>query len=184
MSFVLEVDDELSLRLVEPHHAEELYSVVDANRDHLARWLPWSRHTQSPDDTRKFAEQSLHGYTERKLLSLSVLERGWIVGGTGWTDWKQGSERGAEFASADIGYWLARDAQGKGIMTRCVRALIDYAFHERNLFRLTIRCEPSNARSCAVPKRLGFTLEGTLRHVCRWDGRWVDHDLYAMLADE
>ena len=87
-------------------------------------------------------------------------------------------------ASADIGYWLIEDAQGRGIMTRVAHALVDYAFNDHGLHRLTIRAEPDNRRSWGVAERLGFRHEGTFRHVCRWNDRWVDHKLYAMLADD
>ena len=57
------------------------------------------------------------------------------------------------------------------------------AFREYGLFRLTIRAEPGNARSRAVPLRCGYVEEGLLRHVARFDGRWVDHHLFAACAD-
>ncbi|MFW6060118.1 MAG: GNAT family N-acetyltransferase [Phycisphaeraceae bacterium] len=185
MSFVLPVDDELALRLLEPHHADEVFAVIDANREHIGRWMPWVAVTRSAQDTRAFAQRALHELADHKQLAMIVLERGRVVGGTGWTDWKQARHcENVEFASADIGYWLAADAQGRGIMTRSVRALVRHAFHDRGLHRLTIRCEPANEQSGAIPRRLGFRHEGTMRRIARWNDRWIDHELFALLADE
>lgn len=185
MSFILPVDQDLSLRLLEPHHVDEVFAIIDANREHIGQWMPWASVTRSVQDTREFAQRALEEFAERKQLALTVLERGRVVGGTGWTDWKQTVQfENLAFASADIGYWLAAEAQGRGIMTRAVRALVHHAFCDRGLHRLTIRCEPANERSCAVPRRLGFRHEGTMRHIARWDGRWVDHELFSMLAED
>ena len=184
MSFHIRVDDRVSLRLLEPHHAAEVFAVIDANRDHVGKWLPWVETTRSPEDVKAFAERALKDFVERKQAALSALEDGKVVGGAGWHDWQTGEANNVWRGSFDIGYWLDERAQGRGIITRCVRAILDLAFGDYGLERVTIRAEPANARSRGVPRRLGFTLEGTHRHVCRWSGRWIDHEMYAMLADE
>jgi ribosomal-protein-serine acetyltransferase len=85
---------------------------------------------------------------------------------------------------ASIGYWLARDQQGRGTMTHAVRALVDFAFETWTLNRVTIQADVDNAPSRAVAARLGFREEGTLREVERIGERAVDHVVYAMLAAE
>jgi ribosomal-protein-serine acetyltransferase len=84
--------------------------------------------------------------------------------------------------SAEIGYWLSADAQGRGILTRAAARLIDHAIAEWKLNRIEIRAAPDNARSRAVPERLGFVLEGTLREAERVGDRYVDSVVYSMLA--
>jgi ribosomal-protein-serine acetyltransferase len=83
---------------------------------------------------------------------------------------------------ASIGYWLAGDAQGRGVMTEAVRAYVDHAFGIWKLNRVTIEAAVENARSRAVAERLGFREEGVLREVERVGERMVDHVVYAMLA--
>lgn len=186
MSLIIPIDDELTLRLLEPQHAEEIYAVADANREHIGQWMPWVAVTRSAADSRAYAERALRDFAERRQMHMAMVYRGRIVGGTGWVDWKDYSTSGMNVtgATADIGYWVAADLQGRGIVTRSVRAMIDLAFREYQMHRLTIRAEPQNRRSCAVALRLGFRHEGTLRHVCRWNDRWIDHNLYALLAEE
>ncbi|MEM7626268.1 MAG: GNAT family protein [Planctomycetota bacterium] len=186
MSLIIPVDGEISLRLVAPEHAEEIVPVVRANIGYVGKWLPWCTDAYDVEGCREWAKASLRGFGERRQLPLSVLENGRVVGGCGWTDWRQEHRPDWNLmaSSADIGYWLAEDVAGRGIMTRCVARLLDYAFSEVGLDRVTIRAEPDNRRSCGVPERLGFTHEGTLRHIARWGDRWVDHRLYAILRED
>jgi ribosomal-protein-serine acetyltransferase len=81
-----------------------------------------------------------------------------------------------------IGYWLAGKHQGRGVMTTAVRAYVDHAFGSWKLNRVTIEASVDNARSRAIPERLGFREEGVLREVERVGGRMLDHVVYSMLA--
>jgi len=84
-------------------------------------------------------------------------------------------------SSGMIGYWLAENAQGKGIMTDCVRAMLDFGFFGQNLNRIYIHAAVPNHKSCAIPERLGFVREGTLQDGECLYGRYFDMALYGML---
>ncbi|MBB6430521.1 GNAT family N-acetyltransferase [Algisphaera agarilytica] len=186
MSLLIPVDDEVSLRLVQPHHAEEIYAAAMTSQESLYRWMPWCKPDLVVDDTRKWIATVLKEFGERKTMPLSVLEHGELVGGCGWSFWDEhdNTDWNLRSRTADIGYWLIDSARGRGIMTRAVRALVDYGFKEQGLHRITIRAEPENHSSWGVPERLGFTLEGTMRHVLEWNGRRIDHRCYAMIAED
>jgi len=83
-----------------------------------------------------------------------------------------------------IGYWLDRQHQGKGVMTRCCTVMLDYLFRELQLHRVTIQCGTGNKASCAIPERLGFTREGITREGEWVNDRWVDLVNWGMLEDE
>lgn len=85
--------------------------------------------------------------------------------------------------STSIGYWIAERQQGTGTVTRAAAALVDHAFGVWKLNRLEIRAGVENDRSRAIPERLGFTQEGVLREPERVGGRFVDHAVYAILAE-
>jgi ribosomal-protein-serine acetyltransferase len=86
--------------------------------------------------------------------------------------------------ATSIGYWLAADRQGQGIMTRAVAALVGHALTAWALHRVEIRVATANARSRAIPERLGFRREGTLRGAERHGERFLDLDVFALLAPE
>jgi ribosomal-protein-serine acetyltransferase len=84
--------------------------------------------------------------------------------------------------STSVGYWLAEEHQGQGLMTRAVRALVDHAFGELDLHRVEIQVAEGNRRSRAIPERLGFQHEGTLREAECVGGRYLDLVVYGLLA--
>ncbi|MEM7682005.1 MAG: GNAT family protein [Planctomycetota bacterium] len=185
MSWSRDLAGGLALRLLEPHHAEDLYAVVDANRAHLGGWMSWVEHTRSVEDARKYAVESLRNFAERKAIAVTILKHGKIVGNTGWFNWTE-SRSGSgsmEIASADIGYWLAQEACGQSIATRSTVALTQLGFAEYGLRRMIITAEPDNPASWRVAERAGYAYEGTLRGVAHWKGRRIDHKLYAACAD-
>lgn len=186
MSLRIPVDKAISLRFILPSHAAELAAVVEFNRTHLARWLPWATDRYDLDGVRDWIDNVHKGFGERRELALSIVQNGEIVGGIGWTNWVtiDNKDWNMKGSSCDIGYWLAADVQGKGIITRSTRVLTDFGFNEIGFNRITIRAEPENKRSWAVPERLGFQYEGTTRHACHWNDRWVNHRVYAMLAED
>ena len=186
MGFEIKLDDDLSLRLHEPQYAEQVYGVAIANRDHISRWMPFLCESYDLEASREHARKCLQCFADRTSVTLTVLEHGEVVGSTGWTDWqdKELFDGRLSYASADIGYWLAKDATGRGLMSRAVRAMTTLAFEEYGIKRLTIRAEPENEASWHVAERVGYQYEGTLRSVATFDGRRVNHKLYSMLAEE
>jgi len=69
-------------------------------------------------------------------------------------------------------------------MTRATRALVDHGFGDLELHRIVVRCGTGNRASRAIPERLGFTLEGTLREAEWVNDHFNDLVVYAMLCHE
>jgi ribosomal-protein-alanine N-acetyltransferase len=91
--------------------------------------------------------------------------------------------RGA-FQNAYLGYWIDEDHQSRGLMTEAVRATTGFAFESVGLHRVQAAVMPRNAPSQRVLEKVGFRREGlALRYLCI-AGRWEDHILFAMTADE
>ncbi len=81
----------------------------------------------------------------------------------------------------EIGYWLRPDAQGSGFATDAARLMTTFAFRHAHAERVEIRCDAANHRSAAVPRRLGYVHEATLRAARRSvDGALGDTLLFAM----
>ena len=81
-----------------------------------------------------------------------------------------------------IGYWIAGSFEGRGVVTRCVRSLVE-RLHARGMHRLEIHVAVDNDRSRTVATRCGFTLEGVCRGAEWIDGRAIDHAVFAHIAD-
>jgi ribosomal-protein-serine acetyltransferase len=111
-----------ALRPVRVEDAAEVFRLVEANRAHLAEWLPWPKHLQTEADERSFLAGCVAGRQRGSLLTWAVVDGGAIVGVVGYNyiDWTR--------RMVYVGYWLAAPAQGRGLMTQAVRAACAYAF--------------------------------------------------------
>lgn len=79
---------------------------------------------------------------------------------------------------------MAQNYTGNGIITEAVKELLKIGFGEFNLNKIEIRCAEGNVKSRAIPERLGFTYEATLRQ-CEWlYSKYVNHAIYSILASE
>jgi ribosomal-protein-serine acetyltransferase len=173
----LAVTDECQIRLLEEADAEELYRLIEANRAYLASWMPWAA-AQTRETTVEFIQATRRQMAADDGFQAALVCGGSIIGIVGFhsVNWQHGS--------ATIGYWLDERHQGRGLMTRAVRALVDVAFGEWNLHRVEIRAAIDNSRSRAIPERLGFREEGVQREAERIGERYNDLAVYGLLAAE
>ncbi len=157
--------------LVRPYReddAEALFEAMNESRDHLRPWMPFADEHKTIDESRNWIIHTMAQWLLRNDLILSIwdLSTGRYLGGTGLHphDWETGY--------FEMGYWLRASAEGYGYVTEAAQLLTNYALDSLQANRLEIRCDELNVRSAAVPKRLGYVLEGRLRNqMTTSDGR-------------
>jgi ribosomal-protein-serine acetyltransferase len=170
--------------LVRPYResdAQALYEAMNESRNHLRPWLPFADEHQTLDESRNWIIQQAANWILRDDLALSIWEKasGRYLGGIGLHphDW--------EIGYFEIGYWVRALAEGYGYITEAVRLLTNYALDSLKANRLEIRCDELNVRSAAVPKRLGYLLEGRLRnHMVNSDGRLRTTLVFSMIPTD
>jgi ribosomal-protein-serine acetyltransferase len=155
--------------------AEELFALVDRNRDRLRPWMIWEPATKSVEDSRAFIARSIGAETHSEGNGIWL--DGELIGGVGLT-------LDTLANSGEIGYWLDRRHEGKGIVTRVCTRFFDFAFDELGLHRMELQAASTNRRSRAVAERLGMTLEGVARDGVRVADGYLDSCMYAVLEDE
>ncbi len=171
----LAISDTAHLRPLERADARELQALIEANRAELRPWLVWAA-GQTLEDTQRFLHDAEAQLARDDGFQAAILSEGKIAGVIGYV----GVSR--QHRSTSLGYWLGAKHQGRGTMTAAVRALVDHAFSAWDLNRVEIRAARENRRSRAIPERLGFREEGTLRQAELVDGRFLDCVVYSMLA--
>lgn len=176
--FSYRIDGDLELRLPKEHHAEEAHALVTENFTYLKEWLPWVRDDYSLESTRTYIRWNLRQFSENKGYAVNIVYQNRIAGSVGYNsiNW--------ENRQTEIGYWLGASFQGKGLIGKACRVLIDHAFNELKLNRVAISCAVENLKSRAIPERLGFTQEGILRQAEWVHNHFNDLVLYAMLKSE
>jgi ribosomal-protein-serine acetyltransferase len=173
---ILKIDDSLRLELTVPKHAEGLFDAVDKSREHLSAFLPWVGNMNSVSDFKDYIKICEQLYKERKEVSFVIIFDKDVVGRIGLHDMNLKNK------NASIGYWLTKDAEGKGIITRSCKKLITYGFQELFLHRIEIKAAVNNLRSQAIPQKLNFKKEGISREAELVSGTFLDLVLYSMLA--
>ena len=176
--FYRKISPDVELRTLEPSDAEELFALIDRNRDYLKRWMRWVDNIRGVEDCVASRKKALERFAEDGSFDAGIFERGKLVGMASfheisWLD-----------QQASMGYWLSEDAQGRGLMTMACAAMVGHAFEELKLNRVEIRAVTDNARSRAVPERLGFRHEGVFRKAYQLHGSFHDLEIYGLLREE
>lgn len=175
--FLYKINEQLSLKVLEVGDAERIFELIDQSREYLKKWLPWLDMTTTPADTRLFIHAAKLDAAEGSSLNAAVVFNDEIVGMAGFNSIDQTNK------TAKIGYWLAPDYQGNGIMTQVAKALTDYAFYHLELNKVEIRVATENVKSRAIPERLGYAEETTLPQAEWLYDHYVDHVVYAMRVE-
>jgi RimJ/RimL family protein N-acetyltransferase len=151
----------LVLRCWDPRDATLLKAAVDASVEHLRPWMPWIKdEPQTLDEKIDRLRQFRARFDRDEDYFYAILdpEESHVLGGTGLHQ-----RRGPH--AFEIGYWVAEHATGKGVATEVAAVLTRVGLEYCQRDRIEIRCDPANVASAAIPRKLGFTHEATLRRV-------------------
>ncbi|MET9435929.1 GNAT family protein [Streptomyces sp. NPDC006551] len=169
-------DDGAELRPLEPWRAEEFLAHIDRGREFIGR------HNGLPDVVKDLESSRafLQAYAEK-----TAADTGRILG-----IWYDGGLVGAVILRtmdvaqgvAEAGCWLEPSAVGKGLVTRAVRVLVDWAVEERGIHRVEWVVSSGNEPSINVARRLGMTKEGVLRESYLYRGQRHDEEIWSVLA--
>ncbi|MCP3801367.1 GNAT family N-acetyltransferase [Allokutzneria sp. A3M-2-11 16] len=153
-----------------PEHAEDAFA---ATEDPEGRRLTGTHRDFTLDVVQRWCETRAE-QTDR--IDLAVIDRatGGFAGDLALKD--------ISFDNLSAGYriGLTGGATGRGLGTEATRLVLAYAFERIGLHRVELEVYTFNPRAVACYRKCGFEIEGTLRHVLRWDGQW--HDAYLMAA--
>lgn len=173
--------ERLVIRCYEPADAPLLQAATAESKAHLLPWMPWAVHdpqtiAEKGELIRRFRGQ--FDLDQDYVYGIFDRQESRLLGGTGLhTRAGQGGR--------EIGYWIHIAHTGQGIATEVTSALTKVGFALLGLQWLEIKCAPDNHASAAIPKKLGYTLEATLRARPRpHDGAVRDTLLWTMLAGE
>jgi len=176
MTDFFKINTNLVLRKINMNDAEDIFHLIDANREHLSPWLPFVEMTFSPSNTKIFIEQLQEPSTHEIVFCMVVDGR--TTGLIGYKDIDKINKK------LEIGYWIIKEFEGKGIVTTSCRQMIDKAFAKMAMNRVQIKCGVGNYRSRNIPKRLGFIFEGIERAGERHNSRYIDLEVYSILKTE
>ena len=168
----------LELRQMEERDAPSVLKAIDRDRADLRRWLVWVDRNASLDETLTFIRAQAEKNTATGELAAGI-----------WVDQRFAGTVGTHAidrlnSKVEIGYWLGTPFRGQGIMTDACRAVVAYSFRELELHRVEIHCAAGNQASRAIPARLGFTHEATLKEAQLLYDTYHDLEIWSMLRKD
>ncbi|APT18996.1 hypothetical protein FC62_GL000431 [Amylolactobacillus amylotrophicus DSM 20534] len=172
----LVVDDDIILRVKKPEFALELFTLIQVQRDYLLEWLPWVEHVTSPAAQELSLRQFYNATMKGEAYETLIFYKGQVAGSLSFNEISHLNHQ------ADIGYWLSADLKGRGIMTKSVAKLIKFGFGQLKLHKITLVAAVENQPSNAVAKRVGMTLEATLREQILLKSGYHDVNYYSIFA--
>ncbi|WP_219471840.1 GNAT family N-acetyltransferase [Nonomuraea rhizosphaerae] len=171
-------DDGAELRPLEPWHAQEFLTHMNRGREFIGQYIGLADAVTDLASSRAV----LHSYAEKAATDTGRIYGIWtdgeLVGGVLFRTMNLGH------GTAEAGCWLEPSAAGKGLVTRAVRAIIDWAVEERGVHRVEWQVAAANSASVAVARRLGMTRDGVLRESYVHRGRRHDVEIWSVLAPE
>jgi ribosomal-protein-serine acetyltransferase len=173
---VVKVEKELYLKRISHDDANDVYNLIDNNRNFLKKWLPFIDETHSAENTHAFVDHLQRPFTNQMVFTIVFEDE--IAGLIGFKDIDSMNRR------LEIGYWIGEKYQHKGIVVRSCRALIKKAFSNMNINRISIKCAIGNTPSRNIPRKLGFRLEGIERAGELHKNRFLDLEVYSLLRTE
>jgi RimJ/RimL family protein N-acetyltransferase len=166
------------LRPLEPWQATEFLAHMDRARATVDPWIPWAGISTDLDSARATLQRYADLAARDAGRLFGIWLDGTLVGGTMFVAFD------ADAGTCEIGCWLEPAGQGRGLVTRAVRVLIDWAVHTRGIHRVEWHCRPDNTASGAVARRLGMRLDGVLREVYPYRGVRHDLEIWSLLTAE
>lgn len=170
--------------MLRPYHAGDgtaIFNAVDLDRQDLKRWVDWVDDYPAVVDSERYARRMHAKWLARESLVYGIwaLDESELYGGISVHsfDWK--------VPMGEVGYFLHKDARGRGIATEALKLLTGLGMHAVGLNRMWATCDAANEGSWRLLERVGYKREGHLRSERRTpQGNLRDTFVYAMLARE
>jgi ribosomal-protein-serine acetyltransferase len=176
--FAIDLGDGAELRPLEPWQAPEFLAHMDRARETVDPWIPWAGYSTDLAS----ATATLQRYADKLVKDAGRLYGIWLdgtlVGGVMFVHFD------AAESSCEVGCWLEPAAQGRGLVTRSVRRIIDWAVDVRGIHRVEWRCRTDNAASAKVARRVGMHLDGVLRSDFPYRGVRYDTQVWSLIASD
>jgi RimJ/RimL family protein N-acetyltransferase len=172
--------ERLVVRCYQPTDAGLLLESVSESVEHLKPWMPWAHHEPTTLEEKQKGVIHFRGMFdlhENYIYGIFNKEETKLLGGTGLHP-RIGENQ------FEIGYWIHKDHINKGLVTESSAALVRVAFEILHVHRIEIHCDPDNIASASVPRKLGFTHEGTLRAKTPFLNYWSDSMIWGLLDTE
>lgn len=178
MELILKVSDALSLCQPHQSHRRIIFELLQNSRPYLEQWIPWVGKTRTMEDLDAFIKEARMFNVGGQKFNAMIFEENDFLGMIGMPRIDKVNKK------AELGYWLKEEAQGKGIIRRCMPKILSHAFRQMDINRLELIIGVENVKSRATAIHSGFKEEGILRDYFYLNGKFHDAYVFSMLSRE
>ncbi len=169
--------ERLILRKLQYSDREAIFKY--AQNENVAKHLIWSAHKDIVD-TIGFLNLVYESYNDNRAApwGIQFKDDSRIIGTAGFVSWDK------EKNMAEIGYVLAEEYWGEGIITEAVKEVINFGFNVLKLEKIASRCKPENTASYKVMEKCKFKYESTIENHMVIKGKFEDIRVYSLSKDD
>jgi len=173
MRFSVELGDSYALALRTADTVDEMHALILRNVERLRLWEPWAAGEQSVEGTAAYTRLQLDEFVMGASVPGIITRAGEAIGAVSL-------QIRAATRTAELGYWVDGDEEGRGAVTRACRVLVEHAA-TIGMRRLEIRTPVANSRSIALAERLGCHRETVLPEALAIGASRLDVAIYALV---
>ena len=157
-----------------------MHEAVRASLPELAEYLPWAVNYQR-SVTSQFVKDSIGAWASGRAFDFAIRAQDDDATHIGNVSvWFVSRANGV----GEVGYWIRSDMTGRGIGTEATARILQVAFEELHMHRVTTRIAIGNIGSERIVQKLGLLKEGPLRDEVKVGHRWLDHSVWGLLEHE
>ncbi|MBL1097396.1 GNAT family N-acetyltransferase [Streptomyces coffeae] len=171
-------DDGAELRPLEPWNAEEYLAHIDRCREYVGTHISLADRATDLSSATAFLQMYADKAATDSGRIYGIWVDGTLIGGVLFRIFD------AQSGSCEVGCWLEEAFAGRGLVTRAIGVLIDWAVEVRGIHRVEWRAASGNTASLKAARRLGMVRDGVLRKSHPHRGERVDIEVWSVLAPE
>ena len=169
----------VTLKLASPENATDYLQYYQDNKEYLRRFEPArDKDFYTLEGQRRTLEESYRNYLNGLAINFGIYLENELIGKVQISNLIYGG-----FRSANLGYALHKDFEGKGIMQDALKAVVDYAFSDLMLHRLEASTLLDNVRSQKTLELQGFRKVGLNEKYLLINGKWQDHYTFRLVKE-
>lgn len=175
---VIKINEDLSLKLGTASDVPVFFASLIENQVYLGKYIPWVNAVKSEKGAETLILKWRDNFRLGRGFNFLIFYKEQFAGTIGFNYFDKLNQK------TDVGYWLIRKMQGRGLIHECMIALMNYVFLNLRYHRIEVRCAVDNLPSQRVPERLGFTKEGIMRESMFIEDEFVDSILFSILSTD
>ncbi len=174
--FLLEKN--LRMEILNPTDSDEIFQLIQNNREHLAMYLDWVEKTKSIQDIQTFIEVTLDQFKKMSGIHYKIILDQQIIGIIGFI---LSNEKTKTF---EIGCWIDKGNTQKGIASKCALKAEKVCFEHFRAEKVEMKCATENQASNQIAQKLKYKLEGTIRKSAIVKNQFLSYNIYGKIREE